>query len=171
MRRAPKSFTQVLQRSTSGRLSGRDAGYTGQRRVIPLAAIAAAQMMVDWLGVAKNRAPYRERLVWGVAPFAVRTDDMRGTLYALPVRARAVRQRKAVLQAAIGRTVRATAQTARRFPFPAGKARERRHSHLQEILPKGLRLHSNLASRSRPGLGCEQTEARRPRRLRQSVEC
>jgi hypothetical protein len=45
-------------------------------------------MLVDWLGVAKNRAPYRERLVWGVAPFAVRTDDMRGTLYALPVCAR-----------------------------------------------------------------------------------
>ena len=74
----------------------------------------------------ENRAPYRDRLVWSVAPFAVRTDDMGGTLYAMTVCARAVRQRNAGLQAAIARTVRVTAQTARPFPCPAGKARERR---------------------------------------------
>jgi hypothetical protein len=45
-----------LRRSCSGPRhsdSLRDAGYTGQRRVLRLAAIPAAQMMVDWLGVAK----------------------------------------------------------------------------------------------------------------------
>ena len=118
----------------------------------------------------ENRAPYRDRLVWSVAPFAVRTDDMGGTLYAMTVCARAVRQRNAGLQAAIGRTVRATAQTAQRFPCPLGKLVSAGIHIFKEILPEGLRLHSNLRSRSRPGLGCEQTETRRPRWPRQSVK-
>ena len=106
-------------------------GYTGQRRVIPPGCDAGRPDHGRLARCSENRAPYRERLVWGVAPGAVRTDDMGVTLYAMTVCARAVRQRRAVLRAAIGRTVRATAQTARRFPCPVGKARERRHSHVQ----------------------------------------
>ena len=65
--------------------------------MIPLAAIPAAQMMVDWLGVEKIERRIENASCGASRPSPVRTDDMGGGLYAMTVCARAIRERDAVL--------------------------------------------------------------------------